>query len=547
MEQPEIPDQVIPDDAHEGLKKMFSELEDNVVIEVFTKDGENDPFNEITKKFVSEIAYLSKKLKATFHEVGDKQAKKRGVELSPTVLIQPDKYQIRYTGAPIGEEGKSFLASLIITSKNNAELGEDAKKALSALKEKRHIRVFVTPGCPYCPMQVLTAFKFAVENPDLISAECVESTQFQSLAREWNVGSVPHTVINDEIMSPGVKPEPFFAIEVLTLKPVITEQPAQEAAGGGKPEFDVDVVIIGGGPAGLTAGIYAQRAGMKTIILEKDIIGGQVNLTPAVENYPAFTNIAGKKLMEIMGEHAKGYVPILEGEEAVEVKVGKHIEVITHNKKFNALSIILATGATHKKLGIKGEEELNGRGVSYCATCDGYFFKDKEVVLVGGGNSALTDALYLTSLGANVTIIHRRDEFRAQEHLVNSVMIEEIPIIWDTVVEEILGKDKVAFVKLRNVKTNKTKKKKVDGIFITIGWIPHTGLAKDIGVQIEEDGFISVDRSLHTNIPRIYAAGDVTGGVRQIVTAIGEGATAAQTAFEDMKKPYWEKPDERKC
>jgi thioredoxin reductase (NADPH) len=303
---------------------------------------------------------------------------------------------------------------------------------------------------------------------------------------------------------------------------------------------EVDVIIIGGGPAGLTAGIYAKRSGLQPIVIEKDMVGGLVAVTPVVENYPGFTNIGGKKLMDLINTQAKNYVPINEGEEVLEIKVGKKIEAFTNRRKYLGKSLIITTGAGYRKLGVPGEDKFSGHGVSYCATCDGYFFKGKKVVMIGGGNSALTDGLYLKNLGANIAILHRRDEFRAEKYLQESVEREKIPIIWNSVVQEIIGeKKKITGVKVMNIKTKKTKIVKVDGVFIAIGEEPNSKLANELGIKLDPSGFIEVDRSCRTNIPRIYAAGDVTGGVRQIVTAVSEGATAALAAFEDISNPYW--------
>jgi thioredoxin reductase (NADPH) len=245
--------------------------------------------------------------------------------------------------------------------------------------------------------------------------------------------------------------------------------------------------------------------------------------------------------MELLGAHAMGYVNVLEGVEVHEIKVGRQIEALTSRGTFVGRALILATGTDHRKLGVSGEDRFHGKGVSYCATCDGYLYKDGTVLMVGGGNSALTDALYLKNLGADVHIVHRRDEFRAEKALQDSVDREGIPVIRDGVVEEILGADGVEGAKLRNVKSDKEKTFKADAVFVAIGEIPHNRLAKDIGLNLSEEGYIDVDRACRTSIPRVYAAGDITGGVRQIVTAVSEGATAALSAFEDLQTPYWKK------
>jgi thioredoxin reductase (NADPH) len=530
----------IPEESRKALLERFKELIDPVELKVFIKDGENDPYNTLAVIFCADLSKLSKKITTTVNVIGDKESKKYGVERTPTILFSPDKFKIRYTGAPIGEEGRSFIETIMMVSRNESGLSEDSKLALEELNEKRHVQVFVTPDCPYCPGQVVNAFRTVIERPDLVSAECIEAMENIDLARKVNIGAVPHTVINDQTISKGLEPEEMFINELITMEESPTLKQMMEGTPIDTGGIEIDLIILGGGPAGLTAGIYAQRAGLSSVILEKDMIGGQVALTPVVENYPGFTNIGGKKLMDIIATQAKNYVPIHEGEEVLEIKIGKKIEALTNRNRYLGNALIIASGAGYRKLGIPGEEKFDGHGVSYCATCDGYFFKDRKVALVGGGNTALTDALYLKNIGANVAIIHRRDSFRGEKYLQDSVKREKIPVIYDTIVKEIIGnKKKITGIKIENTKSKASKIHKVEGVFIAIGEVPNSKLAGEIGISLTKGGFIDVDRTMRTNIPRVYAAGDITGGVRQIVTAVSEGATAALSAFEDLMNPYW--------
>jgi len=302
---------------------------------------------------------------------------------------------------------------------------------------------------------------------------------------------------------------------------------------------DYDVIILGAGPAGLSAGIYASRAGLDCVILEKGIPGGQVLTSPTIENYPGFPEIAGMKLMENMAEHAKIYVDIREGEEVLRVRGGDKFEVITTSGRYTSRALILATGSYHRKLDVAGEEGMTGKGVSYCATCDGFFYKGKEVIVVGGGNTALTDALHLSSLGCKVTIVHRRNQLRADKHLQDSVIQHKIPILWDTVVEEIVEGNEVTAVRLRDLKTGKVHAKPVSGVFVAVGEVPSSQLAAELGLDMDSGGFVTVDRSFRTNVAFVYAAGDVSGGIRQIVAAVHGGAAAALSCFEDLMNPYY--------
>jgi thioredoxin reductase (NADPH) len=305
--------------------------------------------------------------------------------------------------------------------------------------------------------------------------------------------------------------------------------------------IEKDLVIIGAGPAGLTAAIYAERSGLKSIVLEKANIGGQVAITPVVENYPAFSRIAGKTLMDMMAQQAINYTDIHEGEEVVDIKKsGRLFEISTSGSRYTTKAVLITTGAESKKLGVPGEMQFQGRGVSYCAACDGYFFKDgKKVIVVGGGNTAATEALYLKNIGVDVTLVHRRDELRAEQFLRQSLADNRIPIIWNTVVKEIRGDKLVSEVVLENNVDKSTELMKVDGVFIAIGYVPNNDLALKLGVETDEEGYVKTDKAHRTNIEGIYAAGDITGGIKQIVTAVGQGAVAAMAVFEDIANPYW--------
>lgn len=292
-----------------------------------------------------------------------------------------------------------------------------------------------------------------------------------------------------------------------------------------------DVVIIGGGPAGLTAGIYAKRAMLNALLLEKMGVGGQIIVTDLVENFPGFQEISGAELAGKFEQHARKFG--LETKSMIEVMSiedrGKTKVVKTNEGEFETKTVIITTGTTPKKLGAKGELELIGRGVSYCATCDGFFFRDKTVVVVGGGDSAITEAIFLTKMAKKVIVVHRRDKLRAekinQEHAFAN---PKISFVWDSVVEEIAGKHIVEKVMVRNVKTKAVSEIKTDGVFIYVGLIPNTGFAD---VKKDEWGFIITDDCRETSVKGIFAAGDCrVTPLRQIATAVGDGAIAAVAA-----------------
>ncbi|QHS23242.1 thioredoxin-disulfide reductase [Virgibacillus sp. MSP4-1] len=294
-----------------------------------------------------------------------------------------------------------------------------------------------------------------------------------------------------------------------------------------------DVIIAGAGPAGLTAAVYTSRADLDTLMLERGIPGGQMANTEDVENYPGFDHILGPDLSNKMFEHAKKFGAEYGYGDIKEIKDGKEYKtVIAGEKEYKARAVIVSTGAEYKKLGVPGEEELGGRGVSYCAVCDGAFFKGRNLIVVGGGDSAVEEGVYLTRFADKVTIVHRRDELRAQKILQQRAFDnEKIDFIWDTEVKEINGKDgKVGSVTLYNNKTEETYDKDIDGVFIYIGMLPLNEPFKDMGITNEE-GYIKTNENMETSISGIFAAGDIREkDLRQIVTATGDGSIAAQSA-----------------
>ncbi|MDP3066466.1 MAG: thioredoxin-disulfide reductase [Methanobacteriaceae archaeon] len=298
---------------------------------------------------------------------------------------------------------------------------------------------------------------------------------------------------------------------------------------------EYDLIIIGAGPAGLSAAIYAGRQGMKTLVLEMMTGAGSGYMVPAMENYPGFEVISGKDLLALKIKQAAKHAIITNMEEVKSIKKTDDILVIESFKsEYKASSIIIATGSRHRRLKVPGETNFLGRGVCYCATCDGPLYHGKEVLMIGGGNAAAQEALYLQSIGCKVTLVHRRDELRAENYLKEKLKKKNIPIIWDSVVEEIKGDLVVKQVVLLNRKTGKKSAVDVDGIFIAIGDEPLNKVAVSLGVEIDKEGYIITDKFQRTNIPCVYAAGDITGGVKQWLVAASEGAVAALSAQEDL-------------
>ena len=304
--------------------------------------------------------------------------------------------------------------------------------------------------------------------------------------------------------------------------------------------MDYELAIIGTGPAGFTASIYAARSGIKTVVIDKGMGGGLANVSPRIDNYPGFESISGLDLMEKMKNHASKYAEIFFGEEVKKIeKIEDKFKITTDKNTYNAKAIILCTGTQYRKLNAPGEKELSGKGLSYCAICDGFFFKGKKVAVIGGGNSALIEALFLKQVGCSeVFLIHRRDQLRAEKFCQDEALQKGVKIIYNTHIESIHGNEKVEYLNALDVKTQKKSKIPIEGVFVSIGEEPQNTLAKALGCALDDDGFVIVDRQGRTNIKGVYAAGDVTGGLRQIITACAKGAVAALSSTEVLGKKY---------
>ena len=306
---------------------------------------------------------------------------------------------------------------------------------------------------------------------------------------------------------------------------------------------EYDVIIIGAGSAGCAAAIYAVRSGLKTLVLDEKFAGGNIADAPIIQNYPGFASISGSELAQKMSDHARLLGANIHDVEAVTALnlSGDTKTVTTSVGIYGAKAIIIATGSHYKEVGTKGEKEFRGRGVSYCGVCDGPFFRKKNVLVVGGGNSACITSLYLSGLAATVTVVHRRPMFRAEESLVKDLTSKpNVKIIWNTEIQEIKGDKKVTSVNLLDNSTGKSSEVTVDAVFVQIGEAPNSHLSSASGIEIDAHGYIKIDIRQHTNVGGVYAAGDVTTHpVKQVGTAVGQGITAALEAYAYIRRPYY--------
>lgn len=301
-----------------------------------------------------------------------------------------------------------------------------------------------------------------------------------------------------------------------------------------------EVIVIGGGPGGMTAGLYTSRARLSTLLIESALFGGQMTTTEMIENYPGFPQgVSGDELSRLMEDQAKKFGMRTVTEEVVSVSLERDVKVIqTHEAAYRCEALIVSTGTEYRKLGVPGEQEFAGRGVSYCATCDGAFFRDSQIVVVGGGDSALTEALSLTKFAKELTIIHRRDALRGTKIYQERVLANpKIKFLWNSVVQEIKGDSTVHSINVKNVKTGEIKEVQTEGVFLFVGLIPRTQFLKGV-VQMDEAGYILTNEDCETSTQGIFAVGDCRRKLlRQIATAVGDGATAAFAAerFLELK------------
>jgi thioredoxin reductase (NADPH) len=304
-------------------------------------------------------------------------------------------------------------------------------------------------------------------------------------------------------------------------------------------DMKYDLIVIGGGPSGMTAAMYGARYGLKILLLESGVLGGAQATSPIIENYPGFLYIVGIELATKMKEQVKKSGAIIQ--EITEVKeirkegeIG-HFYLDTRRGEYQAQAVIIATGGGHRKLNVPGEEELTGRGVSYCATCDGPLFRGKDLAVIGGGNTAVTEALYLSELASSVKLIHRRDELRAEHAMQQMIFKSNVEIIWDTVVTEFKGDDLIQELILENVKTKEKQSLRVDGAFVALGSQPNSSIVESMGVELNNRKEIITDREQKTNIPGLFAVGDVVDSMKQIAVAVGHGAIAADSAYKYIR------------
>ena len=331
------------------LKSIFKNLPYEVPLILFSQPGKNDPFITAARFLIRAVREVTSKVTLREYDLNHPMAKKMNVNRAPTLLFDPDRYRIRWLGAPIGEEAKTFVEAVLMVGNRSSGLSQESLKVLKKITSPRAIKVFVSPSCPYCPQQAVNALKAAVEKPDSLSLELIDIQANPDLADQYSAQSVPQTYANEVLVAQGAQTEELFMLSLDKMEQQTVFIPESDAQ-----EVEADLVIIGGGPAGLTAGIYGARSGLRSVVIERGVLGGQVATTPVVENYPGLTQVGGKTLVDLMATHALQYANIFQGEEVMDIRPGDPITVLTSRRRFLAKAVLLATGASYSHLGAPG-------------------------------------------------------------------------------------------------------------------------------------------------------------------------------------------------
>lgn len=532
--------EIMDDKTRRELKAILGKLPRPVKILFFTQDPQC-PMCEHQEKVLREFASASDKVKLeTYDFVKDREkVEEYKIEMIPaTVVIAEKDYGIRFYGITAGYEFSTLLETVMITAAKTSGLDPEVKKLLRMVKEPAHLRVMVSPTCPYCPRAALTAFQFAMEM-DNIRADMIEVSEYPHVAQKYSVQGVPKIVINETHSFEGALPVEMFLIEIVKavdpegfsqLEEVLREADPHRKAKKADAEHTYECVIVGGGPAALSAAVYAARKALDVLLLTK-MFGGQIYYTAAVENYLGFPGIDGREMIERFKAHAEQYpIAIHAGDlvESIERERGEFLFKMEKGTLFRGKSVIYCAGKEYKRLGVPGEEQYIGRGIAFCATCDAPLFKGKTVAVVGGGNSALTAVRDLLPYAAKVHLIHRREEFTGDPVLLEALRKDKRVIIYTPwTVVEFTGTDRLRGLRMVKSDFSDMMDLKVDGVFLEIGLTPNSKPVKEL-MPLNQYGEIPVQCDNTTSVEGFFAAGDVTDvPEKQICVAVGEGGKAA--------------------
>jgi len=543
MSEDGVPSKIIEDSAAADIKKVLEALPSPVRLVLFTSKG--DHASDVQRKILHEMGALSSNIVLEEHDlvIAPDEAIGYGVEMVPCTIVRAERdYGIRFYGTTSGMEFPTLLEDILMVSFQKTELDPQLEEMVRDIGSPVRIQVMVTLTCPYCPRMVRLAHQFAFLN-DKIRGEMVDASQFQALAQLYDVQGVPHTVINESIHLQGSMEAGPFYLQVLKavdpeqyheIEEALREAQGKRKVGRSEEGHVYDVAIIGAGPAGMSAAIYAVRKGLDVLLVAKKM-GGQVTYTSEVDNYLGLPGQDGESMTATFRDHMESYHLAEEiGTDVISINAIKDgfESVLEGGKRFQSKAVIYCAGKEYRRLNLPNEAKFLGRGVRFCATCDAPLYRDRKVAVVGGGNTALTAARDLMRLAKEVHIEHRREVFRADQVLQETVLASKNVVVHAPVtVKEYLGEERLTGLRLEPVGGGGTEDVMVEGVFLGIGLDPNSSPVRGL-VRLNELGEVLTAKDQTTDLPGFFVAGDVSDvPEKQISVAVGQGALAAISAY----------------
>lgn len=536
-------------ETKDELQKIFESLVSPVQLLFFTQKNACGECVQ-QKDLLEHLASMSNKLELKVYDFvinGEEAGNYRVDKIPATVVVGNEKYGIRFFGVTTGYEFTSLMRAIVMVSTGTSGLDPALEMLVQNIKEKVHIQVMVTLTCSYCPLMVHVAHQFAFVNNNIL-ADMVEITEFPHLSQKYNVTAVPKTIINGVYSFEGAIPaaEAYFEImkavnpeQYGPIEKAISELKASRKVKLAEEGHDYEVIVVGGGPAAMSAAVYAVRKGLDVALIAQKF-GGQITYTAEIDNYLGLHNISGIELNEKFRDHLESF-PISEalGTNMVEIKKEDKAFLVStdDNRKFKARSIIYCAGKEYRRMGLPGEDQLIGKGIGFCATCDAPLYKNRRIAVVGGGNSAFTAVHDLLDFASEIHLVHRRKEFTADATLVQEILsTKKVTVHTQMVVKSFLGQDKLTGIRLESVDGKDRFDLTVDGVFLEIGLSPNTKPLKGF-LELNEREEITTNKDQSTIIDGFFAAGDVTDvREKQISISVGQGALAALSAHKYLVK-----------
>lgn len=533
-------------DVRAQILDVFTALDQPVKL-LFFRQRDGCPTCPDQQRLLEEVSSLSPKVSMTVYDIvlhGD-ESRNYGITRAPATVIMGERdYGIRFYGVTAGHEFSSLISTMILVS-SGAEVNQELAGLITSIDKPVNLKVLTTLTCPYCPTMVQYAHLMAYLNPNIV-AEAIDVSEYPDLTRKYNVTGVPKTFINEANPLEGVVSLPQFFMEVLrTVEPEryrLFEETLRKSLGQRnvspiEEDHLYDIIVVGGGPAGIGAALYAARKGVD-VALVSETFGGQLTYTAKIDNYLGLGGIDGTTMIEVFRNQLEQY-PIAQevGKKVASIqKKGDTFEIEGEDFTYNSRTVILTTGMEYTRLGVPGEEQLIGKGIGFCATCDAPLFRDRKVAVVGGGNSAFTAVRDLLNYASEITLIHRREEFTADKVLQDEILGNpKLQLMLSSNVSRFHGEETLTGVTVET--GGSSVELGVDGVFIEIGLSPNSECVLGV-VDVNENKEVLIDIDGRTSVEGLFAAGDVTQvEEKQISIAVGQGTVAALSAYKHLYEP----------